>query len=53
MKKPLSYLPSFCPRLNQGDMTLILGDCAHTVKPYFGLGANSGSEDGWILERSN
>lgn len=47
-KKPPSYLPSFRsvgPRLNQGDHTLILGDCAHTVKPYFGLGANSALED--------
>ena len=34
-QKPPSYLPSFRyvgPRLNQGDHTLILGDCAHTVK---------------------
>jgi len=34
-KKPPSFLPSFRfvgPRLNQGDHTLILGDCAHTVK---------------------
>jgi len=47
-KKPPSFLPSFRfvgPRLNQGDHTLILGDCAHTVKPYFGLGANSALED--------
>jgi len=47
-KKPPSYLPSFryvSPRLNQGGNTLILGDCAHTVKPYFGLGANSAFED--------
>ena len=47
-QKPPSYLPSFryiTPRLNEGDKTLILGDCAHTVKPYFGLGANSALED--------
>lgn len=47
-KKPPSYLPSFRyigPRLNEGDKTLILGDCAHTIKPYFGLGANSALED--------
>lgn len=47
-KKPPSFLPSFRfvgPRLNHGDHTLILGDCAHTVKPYFGLGANSALED--------
>ena len=34
-EKSPSYLPSFRfvgPRLNQGDHTLILGDCAHTVK---------------------
>ena len=34
-KKAPSFLPSFRfvgPRLNQGDHTLILGDCAHTVK---------------------
>ena len=47
-RKPPSYLPAFRyigPRLNEGDKTLILGDCAHTVKPYFGLGANSALED--------
>lgn len=46
--KPPSFLPSFRyagPRLHQGDRTLILGDSAHTVKPYFGLGANSALED--------
>jgi len=47
-KKPVSYLPKFRyagPRLHQGDRTVILGDCAHTVKPYFGLGANTALED--------
>mmetsp|Transcript_27485 Transcript_27485/g.40600 ORF Transcript_27485/g.40600 Transcript_27485/m.40600 type:complete len:604 (+) Transcript_27485:236-2047(+) len=50
--KPPSYLPAFRyigPRLNEGNKTLILGDCAHTVKPYFGLGANSALEDVKIL----
>jgi kynurenine 3-monooxygenase len=52
-KKPPSFLPSFRyagPRLNQGDYTIILGDSAHTVKPYFGLGANSALEDVTILD---
>lgn len=47
-KKSASLLPAFRyvgPRLHQGDCTVILGDCAHTVKPYFGLGANSALED--------
>ncbi len=47
-RKPPSFLPSFryaAPRLNQGDRTVILGDAIHTVKPYFGLGANSALED--------
>lgn len=51
-KKPPSYLPAFRyigPRLNEGKKTLIIGDCAHTVKPYFGLGANSALEDVKIL----
>lgn len=51
-KKPVSYLPGFRyagPRLRQGDRCLILGDSAHTVKPYFGLGANSALEDVLIL----
>jgi len=51
-QKPVSYLPGFRyagPRLNQGDRCLILGDSAHTVKPYFGLGANSALEDVKIL----
>lgn len=54
-KKPPSYLPSFRyvgPRLNQGDYTVVLGDSAHTVKPYFGLGANSALEDVKILEEA-
>lgn len=53
-KRP-SFLPSFryaAPRLNQGDRTVILGDAIHTVKPYFGLGANSALEDVQILKRS-
>mmetsp|Transcript_7474 Transcript_7474/g.16957 ORF Transcript_7474/g.16957 Transcript_7474/m.16957 type:complete len:646 (-) Transcript_7474:100-2037(-) len=54
-KKTPSFLPSFryaAPRLNQGDRTVILGDAIHTVKPYFGLGANSALEDVQILKRS-
>lgn len=46
--KPISRLPAFryvTPRLHHGSATLLLGDCAHTVKPYFGLGANSALED--------
>jgi kynurenine 3-monooxygenase len=51
-KKSPSFLPAFRyvgPRLNEGDHILVLGDCAHTVKPYFGLGANSALEDVKIL----
>lgn len=39
--KKASFLPNFRyagPRLHEGDKTIILGDCAHTVKPYFGMG---------------
>lgn len=46
--KPSSRLPGFRyagPRLHQGSSTIVLGDAAHTVKPYFGLGANSALED--------
>ena len=46
-KKPPSRLPSFRyvgPKLHHGKVVL-LGDCIHTVKPYFGLGANSALED--------
>jgi 2-polyprenyl-6-methoxyphenol hydroxylase-like FAD-dependent oxidoreductase len=38
-QKPVSYLPGFRyagPRLHQGNRCVLLGDCAHTVKPYFG-----------------
>lgn len=47
-RKPVSSLPAFryaTPRLHQGASTIVLGDAAHTVKPYFGLGANSALED--------
>jgi hypothetical protein len=50
-KKGPSYLPSFRyvgPRLHQG-RAVILGDCAHTVKPYFGLGANTALQDVSVL----
>jgi kynurenine 3-monooxygenase len=46
--KPSSALPKFryvTPRLHHHYRTLLLGDCAHTVKPYFGMGANSALED--------
>ena len=50
--KSASALPAFRyagPRLNMGSRTLILGDAAHTVKPYYGLGANSALEDVQML----
>ncbi|CAJ1951328.1 unnamed protein product [Cylindrotheca closterium] len=50
--KPSSTLPAFRyvgPRLNMGRRTVVLGDAAHTVKPYFGLGANSAMEDVQML----
>ena len=51
-KKSSSPLPAFRyagPKLHIGDNTMILGDSAHTVKPYYGLGANSAMEDVVIL----
>lgn len=50
--KAASALPAFRfagPRLNMGKHTLVLGDAAHTVKPYYGLGANSALEDVQML----
>jgi 2-polyprenyl-6-methoxyphenol hydroxylase-like FAD-dependent oxidoreductase len=51
-QKAASTLPSFRfagPRLHEGGRTVILGDCIHTVKPYYGLGANTALEDVKIL----
>jgi kynurenine 3-monooxygenase len=45
---PATRLPKFRyvePRLQHMGRTVLLGDCAHTVKPYFGMGANSALED--------
>jgi len=53
-KKCASTLPSFRfagPRHHEGGRTVILGDCVHTVKPYFGLGANTALEDVKILSQ--
>jgi kynurenine 3-monooxygenase len=53
--KSASALPAFRfagPRLNMGKRTLILGDSAHTVKPYFGLGANTALEDVQMLSQA-
>ena len=55
-KRPPSTLPMFryvTPRVHYGDgRVVLLGDCAHTVKPYFGLGANSALEDVRLLSQS-
>lgn len=58
--KESSTLPRFRyirPRMHQGKRTVLLGDCAHTVKPYFGMGANSALEDvlklGAAIDRCN
>jgi 2-polyprenyl-6-methoxyphenol hydroxylase-like FAD-dependent oxidoreductase len=51
-QKPASRLPVFRfagPRLHLGQRTLVLGDAAHTVKPYYGLGANTALEDVQVL----
>jgi kynurenine 3-monooxygenase len=51
-QKPASKLPVFRfvgPRLHLGQRSLVLGDAAHTVKPYYGLGANTALEDVQVL----
>jgi 2-polyprenyl-6-methoxyphenol hydroxylase-like FAD-dependent oxidoreductase len=51
---PTFRLPSFSyagPNINYKDNTLLLGDCIHSVKPYFGLGLNSALEDVMSLNR--
>jgi 2-polyprenyl-6-methoxyphenol hydroxylase-like FAD-dependent oxidoreductase len=51
-KKPPSNFPFYRyagPRLHKGQRTVILGDSAHSVKPYNGLGVNSAFEDVRIL----
>jgi 2-polyprenyl-6-methoxyphenol hydroxylase-like FAD-dependent oxidoreductase len=50
--KGASALPAFRfagPRLHECGRTVILGDAVHTVKPYYGLGANTALEDVSIL----
>ena len=39
-------------QLHHGRSTVLVGDCAHTVKPYFGLGVNSAFEDVATLEHA-
>ncbi|KAG7339776.1 FAD binding protein [Nitzschia inconspicua] len=52
-KRSPSTLPMFryvTPRMHHDDGRIVLlGDCAHTVKPYFGMGANSALEDVKLL----
>ena len=51
-QKPASRLPVFRyvgPKLHLGRRTVVLGDAAHTVKPYYGLGCNTALEDVQIL----
>jgi hypothetical protein len=40
---------SFCP-LPSASIKVLLGDAVHSVKPYFGLGANSAFEDVTVLQ---
>jgi kynurenine 3-monooxygenase len=51
-ERPPSFLPRFryiTPRMHQNYRTVLMGDCAKTVKPYFGMGANSALEDVKLL----
>lgn len=51
---PTFRLPSFSycgPSIFYRDNTLLLGDCIHSVKPYFGLGLNSALEDVMALDK--
>jgi 2-polyprenyl-6-methoxyphenol hydroxylase-like FAD-dependent oxidoreductase len=53
--KKSSSLPAFRyvgPYLHRGTSTVLIGDAVHTVKPYFGLGANSALEDVIKLSQS-
>ena len=44
---------SYCsPVLHKGKSTCIIGDCIHTVKPYFGQGVNSCFEDVRVLDQA-
>ena len=47
-----SSLPQFryvTPRMHQGQRTVLMGDCAHSVKPFFGMGCNTALEDVKLL----
>jgi len=47
-------LPQFAytgPELNLGGKCCLLGDAIHSVKPFFGLGLNSGFEDISVLDQ--
>eukprot|EP00282_Hemiselmis_andersenii_P005778 CAMPEP_0114150032 /NCGR_PEP_ID=MMETSP0043_2-20121206/22483_1 /TAXON_ID=464988 /ORGANISM="Hemiselmis andersenii, Strain CCMP644" /LENGTH=457 /DNA_ID=CAMNT_0001244729 /DNA_START=28 /DNA_END=1398 /DNA_ORIENTATION=- len=53
--KPVSRFPTFLstgPALHRGSNMVLLGDCIHTVKPFFGLGVNSAFEDIVVLDKS-
>jgi 2-polyprenyl-6-methoxyphenol hydroxylase-like FAD-dependent oxidoreductase len=53
--KNASYFPKFAyagPDLHKGRTVCLLGDCIHSVKPFFGLGANSAFEDVVYLNTS-
>ncbi|KAL3919443.1 MAG: hypothetical protein SGILL_003749, partial [Bacillariaceae sp.] len=49
--RPPSNLPMFryVTEMQFNGNILLMGDCAHTVKPYFGMGANSALEDVRLL----
>eukprot|EP00929_Paragymnodinium_shiwhaense_P005985 TRINITY_DN10877_c0_g1_i1.p1 TRINITY_DN10877_c0_g1~~TRINITY_DN10877_c0_g1_i1.p1 ORF type:complete len:488 (-),score=121.50 TRINITY_DN10877_c0_g1_i1:124-1506(-) len=52
-KAPIRQLPQFShagPDLNLAGKAVLLGDAIHSVKPYFGLGVNSGFEDVAVLD---
>jgi len=54
-RKRASRFPKFRyvgPRLHHGGSTVLIGDAIHTVKPYFGLGANTALEDAVMLTQA-
>ena len=54
-RKGHSYFPKFSylgPNLHHGRTVCLLGDCIHSVKPFFALGVNSAFEDVIYLNES-
>ncbi|CAL1542369.1 unnamed protein product [Lymnaea stagnalis] len=51
MRRPGRLIANQVQPYHSGDSVLLMGDAAHAIVPFYGMGMNSGFEDCWVLHQ--